>query len=892
MNFRILHLASLFCILFAVNAFGTDYYFSSVNGNDANDGLSSGAPKFSESALQDVLDILSPGDNVFLECGSEWLDIDLSMLEINGESGNPVTITSYGTGDAPRLISMKKLGSFNDEGNNIWSITDEQLPVRPQNSFKVLSGGSYSYYNDLNFLLIDGNHYAMAKEPNGDTYFSFEEVAPNYASYAIDKDATWEDDTWDGAHLKIGTRDWISDDVRVRDFKDGTYYLNSADFGGEGYDLHNHNGSWLWIKYLISNHRNAMDMQGEWTYDHASHTLGVYWEENLNDYEVRQSYTDYCLNVSACSYVNIENIEFQGSIMYTVKIEGSDHISFSGCKIKYAPRIALYVDQCTNCVIGNNILRLGTSIGIFNMHGRENTIENNHISNFGCYPSMGGDNDGANKNGIKDHARYGTTIISGNTIDSTGYTGINVAGNSSSAPQAPAHLIVENNDISNFCLVLSDGAGFYIFEDEFTPPNTIQLVSGNIVYNGSLNVDYLASKHSLTMGIYFDGRCVGMNGIGNTVYNTPNGLYTNGTKNTTYRLNKICNVGNVNSRRTGFVGKAAGYGHNGLADVNMTVNSNQIVLYDPESVCGSWLYGSFSANGSMCDSNYYFHPFSTDDLVMNKVINWSATRISLDEWRTITGFDSNSTYNKNGELYSGSSGIEKDQFVKFLVNHDQAEERVVQLHDCVFEDVDGNPVSDSIIIAPRSSEFLFYKAGSPDSLKMIIPDLQNVTDTTVSKQVSLALTVIGSGTVTPGNGLYNRDSLVNLTATPDSGWIFHSWSGDVSSTYNSVDVSMTGDKHIMASFYEVESPASSGDLLRSDGISYYPVPVKDRLTITNTGRESSIAGYMQNGQRVLLRKTYGDDDVHINTQDWTPGIYLFRVSRGGTLLKSFKIVKL
>jgi Divergent InlB B-repeat domain/Right handed beta helix region len=781
----------------------TDYYFSSINGNDDNDGLSAGSPKLSESAMQTVLNSLNPGDNIFLECGSVWYDVDLYMENQHGSADQRISISSYGTGELPQLISMKKLGTFTYEGEHIWSITDEDLPLKLRNQYQHLQGGYYGYYNDLNFLIIDGQHYAMAKEPNGDTYFSFEDVDPNYRSYGIDMQATYEKGFWKGAHMKVGTRDWIVDDVRINDFEDGKYSINSGDWGwdGGGEMLHNHNGNWLFIKFVMANHRNAMNLDGEWCYDNYLNNLAVYWEKDLNESDIYQSYNDYALSMLECSKIDISKIEFRGSVMNTVKIAGSDEISLSECKIRYSPRIALMVDKCTNVLVKDNFIRDGTSIGIFNSHGRANTIEGNTVINMGCYASMGGDRDGDNKIGIKDDRRLGTTIIRGNRIDSTGYSAINITGNYSTTPPPPAHLIVENNDISNFCLIASDGAAIYVWEDEFTPENTIQRVSGNIISHGGMNVGYLASQTSLTSGVYFDGLCTGMNGIGNTLYNLPLALYSNGTVQSTFRDNKIYNVGNVHCSKHGFIGKSSGFGHNGEPDKELTIVNNQIVLRDPESVCGNWLYSVFAANEALVDSNYYYQPFTSDGLVMKKTVNWSPTRITLDDWRNITDFDAHSSLNKNGEQFSSSLGIESDQFVKFLLNRDQEMDRVVKLYDCVFEDVDGNELTDSIVIAPRTSEFLFYKSGSPDSLALIVPDPLHQADT-VAPLPTLYITRIGNGTVDPFHGAFNRDSVLNMTAVPDPGWSFKGWSGDISGSSSETMLTMNGDKNVVATFIQ------------------------------------------------------------------------------------------
>ncbi len=52
--------------------------------------------------------------------------------------------------------------------------------------------------------------------------------------------------------------------------------------------------------------------------------------------------------------------------------------------------------------------------------------------------------------------------------------------------------------------------------------------------------------------------------------------------------------------------------------------------------------------------------------------------------------------------------------------------------------------------------------------------------------------------------------MLNLSATPDPGWQFEGWSGDVISTSNPVSITMTGDVSVTATFeqggYEIYLP--------------------------------------------------------------------------------------
>jgi len=63
-----------------------------------------------------------------------------------------------------------------------------------------------------------------------------------------------------------------------------------------------------------------------------------------------------------------------------------------------------------------------------------------------------------------------------------------------------------------------------------------------------------------------------------------------------------------------------------------------------------------------------------------------------------------------------------------------------------------------------------------------------------------------NGSVNPSGGTYEEGTIVTLTAIPDAGFEFSSWSGDISGTVNPVGITMSSDKLITANFVEAEEP--------------------------------------------------------------------------------------
>ena len=72
--------------------------------------------------------------------------------------------------------------------------------------------------------------------------------------------------------------------------------------------------------------------------------------------------------------------------------------------------------------------------------------------------------------------------------------------------------------------------------------------------------------------------------------------------------------------------------------------------------------------------------------------------------------------------------------------------------------------------------------------------------------VTYTLTAIASegGTVNNTGGTHNANSSVSITATPNTGYEFTSWSGDASGTDNPLTVSLTSNTNITANFERIQ----------------------------------------------------------------------------------------
>lgn len=136
-------------------------------------------------------------------------------------------------------------------------------------------------------------------------------------------------------------------------------------------------------------------------------------------------------------------------------------------------------------------------------------------------------------------------------------------------------------------------------------------------------------------------------------------------------------------------------------------------------------------------------------------------------------------------------------------------------------------------------------SGHENPVTLIMDGDRVVTATFVQEpptQYALSVGVAGSGTVSldPPGSAYEAGTLVTLTAVPDPGWRFDSWSGDLSGSENPADLVMDADKTVTASFVQeepaidIEISASSISVTVGSVVTYtYVVANTGEVTLNN-----------------------------------------------------------
>jgi uncharacterized repeat protein (TIGR02543 family) len=120
--------------------------------------------------------------------------------------------------------------------------------------------------------------------------------------------------------------------------------------------------------------------------------------------------------------------------------------------------------------------------------------------------------------------------------------------------------------------------------------------------------------------------------------------------------------------------------------------------------------------------------------------------------------------------------------------------------------------------------------GSVSPVTVTMDSSKAITATFTWNQYTLTVNVAGSGSVTksPDKTFYDEGDIVSLEAVPSSGWIFDSWSGDLTGGINPTTITMTSNKAVTATFTQLEytltitpSPTEGGSVTVSAPESYH-----------------------------------------------------------------------
>lgn len=429
---------------------GTNYYITN-SGNDANNGLSPA------TAWQHISKVnaftFSSGDSILFNRGDSFVG-KLTIVN-SGTAGNNIVISAYGTGVKPLITGFRTPGTFVNTIGNIWVATDS-LGVLVQNTVYINGAlrGMARYPNSPTTLFTTGT-LTTTTIPTGLT------GTPNYS----------------GANVSILIHNWEVDRSIVSSQSGGTLNLSTP------LTATTTAGTW----YFLQNLPLMCDVQNEWA--DSSGKLYVY---STSLPLVQTSAVDTTIHVKNKSYITFDNLSISGANNVGLALDTCTNITVQNCTFKDIGANAVSGRQSTYIDFEFDSIRNCLNDGLFFGIGANGNITVNRcdFKNIGNIQGMmannaiiGNTGTGA---GVSMFFSSGRLVITGNTVDSTGYSGILFQSSNS---------MVKNNYVNNFCFNKDDGGGIY---------NAINYggydtIRSNIVTNG-IGVGWFAACIYLDIG--------------------------------------------------------------------------------------------------------------------------------------------------------------------------------------------------------------------------------------------------------------------------------------------------------------------------------------------------------------------------------------------------------
>jgi len=645
-DMRNLFILILLCISLSLSA--TTYYISSA-GNDAANGLSETTSWKTITKVNSAFSTFKPGDMILFNRG----DVFYGTINVTvaGASGNPITISAYGTGNTPVISGFTTLTGWTSAGNGIYS--------------KVVSTGSMP-----NMVIVDGVNTPLGRTPNLPSIHGWPSSIPTGDSFSstsmTDADLA-ASPALAGAEVVIRTTQWTTERKTV------THSNHTLSYSATSYTPPTGAG------YFIQNHISTLDVRGEWCYSNG--TIYMYFgpSDNPDNHTVKVSSIDNLIN-NTKSYITFSNLTIEGANKFGINLNNADYNTIQNCTIRFGGNYGIYGTGCdydliTLCTIDNN-----NDYGVYlTSECTHTTIKSNTISNSGMILGMGSSGDNG-YNAVVCEGGY--SLITYNTINNSGYDGIRWGGQASE---------VSYNFINNSCQNKTDGGAIYSYRDY----NTAKVLKYNIILNSTAQpYGWPAQDFSSANGIYMDGAC--NTTISNNVIAQVQGkgIFVNSDQNNIVESNTFYD----NTQDILVFSENKGGGVNGKASGH-TIRYNTLVAKTASQYC---LYISSDINEAdlhsfgTIDYNYYARPMSTDNYIFWYWYIAPSGYGDAGDGNNIAQFASTFGYDAHSTM--SSIAVTDVNKIRFEYNETNAN-KVVSL-DAGYVDAVGTKYSGSITLLP------------------------------------------------------------------------------------------------------------------------------------------------------------------------------------------------
>jgi hypothetical protein len=616
------------------------YYVSNM-GNDSNTGLSEDQAWLTLAKVNATIFI--DGDRILLKRGDTFPE-NIIITE-SGTLANPIYIGAYGSGAKPILTGLVSVTSWTNLGSNIWEST-----------------GTVSSQPTVDMVTINGVNTAMGRYPNLATanqgYLTYQSHS---GSTSITSSSLTGTPDWTGAEVVLKTNLWTETKKTITSQSGGTLNFSATstvptnDYG-----------------FFIQNDARTLDKQGEWYFNPSTKKLKMYSTSQPSGVKVC---ADDTLILISGNYVIVDNLNVTGSNtkgIYVYKYNATpNHVTIQNCDFSYSGGTAIYC-RGNHITVEGNTITTSNRCAIDADACRISSIRNNTITD--TYLLHGLLRQGA----IMAQSSVVSTVIEYNRIVNSGTNAINT--------QTDSVMLVKNNYIDNFSLLVADNGGIYLGGAGSYP----MTITANVILNGIGNCfGTTDTTQSGSRGIYVDDGCLNMEVSYNSIANIGSyGMMIHNSSSINIHHNTVYNseIGQLlfsnNSDRPYMV--------NNVTENNIFVSktANQSTLRVVSQYTNTGTMGTFNYN-------YYARPID-DNTTISIAPGFSLSNISLADWKTHSSQDANSKK-------SFKTVTTTDDLV-FIYNETNATKDFILTYPAV--DVTGQGYSETVTLQPYTSKVL------------------------------------------------------------------------------------------------------------------------------------------------------------------------------------------
>lgn len=471
-------------------SFSQQIYYVANNGNDANNGISTGTPFRTLAKINSLA--LAPGDQVLLRRGDTFRGtLDLTR---SGSTTNPITFSAYGTGAKPIIAGSSLLTNWVNTGNFIWQTTCPDCGTLVTGLYSNQISQPLGRFPNAN--TTNRGYLTVQSHTGKNTLVSQQPLATN----------------WVGGEVVVRSNYFIIDRAPIIQQSSNTLTLNNS----SPYDLSDQFG------FFIQNHPATLDQQGEWYFNPSTKQISIYSNQiNPNTQFISATVSNYGIIIRGCTNLLFDNLVVSETLNYGIVAANVSTITVRNCDIINSGENGIYLGGTgTNILFENNRIVSANNNG-FQIDAYNNFIfRDNYLTKIATEPGRGKSGD-AQYIAFLAYTQTSTTIER-NRIDSVGYHALTF-------PKRNA--LIQQNIISNFCLTKSDGGGLYVTNNAQESMGNVTLLQ-NIIYNGIGAREGSPDGFLGANGIYLDECIDGVTVRRNTTYQCNHfGIYLHGTRN-------------------------------------------------------------------------------------------------------------------------------------------------------------------------------------------------------------------------------------------------------------------------------------------------------------------------------------------------------------------------